>query len=97
MQQMEKLSSVILIITLVILTEIAVFVSGTQTRLFPSRDHVVVQTKYGVVEGRVTELPHYFPVGIKVNEFLGIPFASPPSGNQRFKPPVKPKAWRPRV
>ena len=51
----------------------------------------VVNTKYGGVRGLVVNL------GVKgigdAEAFLGIPYASPPIGNQRFMPPGAPHPW----
>ncbi len=44
----------------------------------------VVQTKDGPVQGIVTD---------GVAQFLGIPYAAPPVGNLRWKPPKAPEAW----
>ena len=45
---------------------------------------MLVQTKYGAVEGRIAG---------KMAQFLGIPYAQPPVGELRFKPPLPPKPW----
>jgi para-nitrobenzyl esterase len=47
---------------------------------------VKVRTKYGVVEGAVN-------ADGKVRMFKGIPFAAPPVGPLRWKPPQPPAAW----
>ena len=44
----------------------------------------VIETKYGRIQG-------YIEKGIKI--FKGIPYASPPIGDLRFKPPIPPKGW----
>src|SRR5450755_1790144 len=44
-----------------------------------------VKTASGVVEGK-TDGP--------VNEFLGIPYAAPPVGDLRWKPPAPAAKWR---
>jgi len=44
----------------------------------------VVNTQYGQVEGMT--------IG-NVYRFLGVPYAKPPIGNLRWKPPVAPDAW----
>ncbi|XP_033327890.2 juvenile hormone esterase [Megalopta genalis] len=50
----------------------------------------VVQTTSGPVRGIVKETVWH---SIKYNAFLGIPYAEPPIGNLRFKPPVPKKPW----
>ena len=42
-------------------------------------------------------LPKYFFPFQLCNKFLGVPFASPPVGKLRLKPPQPPKEWKPRV
>jgi para-nitrobenzyl esterase len=44
----------------------------------------IVNTQYGQVAGNLNE---------EVFEFLGIPFASPPVGDLRWRPPVEPESW----
>lgn len=51
---------------------------------FPER-----QTVFGNVRGRVSERL----LGSPVEEYLGIPFASPPVGSRRFQRPIKPDSW----
>ncbi|KRZ73534.1 Acetylcholinesterase 1 [Trichinella papuae] len=41
------------------------------------------------IRGRLT----YSAAGKMVTEFLGIPFAEPPTGRQRFRPPITKKPW----
>ena len=52
---------------------ILVYVTGTAA--------VDVTTKYGVVRGQTLELD----TGYKLNTFLGVPFAKPPTGPLRWK------------
>lgn len=47
-------------------------------------DHVQVDTEYGPVKGYVSG---------GVNVFNSIPFAKPPTGTRRFKPPEPPTPW----
>ena len=44
------------------------------------------KTKYGMVEG----ITGWDPA---VRVFRGIPYAAPPVGDLRWKPPVEPEAW----
>lgn len=60
-----------------------------------------VNTKYGSLQGIVItfvrELNSTRGHGTRltpVEAFLGVPYASPPSGNLRFMPPVAPTHWR---
>ncbi|XP_078045450.1 acetylcholinesterase-like [Augochlora pura] len=50
----------------------------------------VVQTTSGPVKGIVKETVWH---SVKYNAFLGIPYAEPPIGTLRFKPPVPKKSW----
>lgn len=54
----------------------------------PSR---IVHTKYGAVSGTIVHLEgrNLEPVEM----FKGIPYASPPTGNLRFMPPVTAALW----
>lgn len=66
-----------------------------------------VNTKYGALQGIVITFVRYDKSTEKpipppsnsmtltpVEAFLGVPYASPPSGNLRFMPPVAPVHWR---
>ncbi|ESO87838.1 hypothetical protein LOTGIDRAFT_72137, partial [Lottia gigantea] len=48
----------------------------------------IVKTSYGSIEGATTD---------KANVFFGVPYATPPVGDMRWKNPVNPKAWGPSV
>ncbi|XP_053210465.1 neuroligin-4, X-linked-like [Panonychus citri] len=50
----------------------------------------IVTTKYGSLRGVHINLPHNLQ---PVEMFLGIPYASPPTGKLRFMPPVTPAHW----
>lgn len=56
----------------------------------PDEDHLLVQTTYGMVLGE--EKPARNPNRI-YKSFRGIPFAKPPLGDLRFKPPQKLEPW----
>ncbi|CAG0891939.1 unnamed protein product [Cyprideis torosa] len=51
----------------------------------------LVSTKYGTLRGVILGQPS---IGFdSVEVFLGIPYASPPTGDLRFMPPVSPLPW----
>lgn len=57
---------------------------------------VTVSTKYGDVEGfEATYTPNAQTSFKSVSKFLGVPFAAPPIGEHRLKPPQPPLDWRP--
>ncbi|XP_078377736.1 cocaine esterase-like [Oculina patagonica] len=63
---------------------------------------ITVTTKYGDIEGLVASYPAYsYPNASgpfkSVSKFLGVPFAAPPIGELRLKPPQPPKEWKPNV
>eukprot|EP00058_Branchiostoma_floridae_P007852 XP_002593340.1 hypothetical protein BRAFLDRAFT_206538 [Branchiostoma floridae] len=51
----------------------------------------VITTKYGSFRGR--QVPPPKDRMRAVNKYLGIPYAKPPVGNLRFRPPQEPEAW----
>lgn len=51
----------------------------------------VVSTRYGKLRGLRAPLPG--AVLGPVSQFLGIPYAAPPTGERRFQPPEPPTAW----
>lgn len=53
--------------------------------LLPGQDPERVTTGLGVVEGRVR--------GDGVRVFRGVPYAAPPTGERRFRPPEPPAPW----
>ena len=61
--------------------------------LLPLVKSVRVSTKYGDVEGLVTSYSNALGPFNSVSKFLGIPFAAPPIGKFRLKPPRRPVAW----
>ncbi|VDI49368.1 neuroligin [Mytilus galloprovincialis] len=65
------------------------FVLGT-SQCFPTCTR---RTCYGKIRGKITfRVPH-----VEVEEYLGIPYASPPTGHLRYKRPQKPLRWSPRI
>lgn len=59
------------------------FLLCVSSSLFAAKPQV--KTDAGVVEGRAA--------GAGVNAFLGIPYAAPPVGNLRWRPPTPPAKW----
>nr|XP_033805722.1 neuroligin-4, X-linked isoform X2 [Geotrypetes seraphini] len=53
--------------------------------------HPIVPTNYGKIRGTRTPLPNEI-LG-PVEQFLGVPYASPPTGERRFQPPEPPSSW----
>lgn len=53
--------------------------------------HPVVSTNYGKIRGLRTPLPNEI-LG-PVEQYLGVPYASPPTGERRFQPPEPPSSW----
>lgn len=70
--------------------------SGNSRKQLSSR---TVATKYGILKGLIVE-----PEGggggggtrdlLAVEVFLGVPYASPPTGSMRFMPPGTPQHWK---
>jgi len=55
-------------------------------RIYAAAENLLVQTTHGPVRG--------FELGGEVIAFRGIPFATPPLGNLRWREPVDPIAWQ---
>uniref|UniRef100_A0A8C2DJI5 Neuroligin 4 X-linked a n=1 Tax=Cyprinus carpio TaxID=7962 RepID=A0A8C2DJI5_CYPCA len=53
--------------------------------------HPIVTTNYGKLRGLKTPLPNEI-LG-PVEQYLGIPYALPPTGERRFQPPEPPMSW----
>ncbi|CAH2220466.1 neuroligin-4, X-linked isoform X1 [Pelobates cultripes] len=53
--------------------------------------HPVVPTNYGRIRGTRTPLP--IEILGPVEQYLGVPYASPPTGERRFQPPEPPSSW----
>ena len=60
----------------------------------PSVYSVIVSTSYGRIKGLIASYPNSSSQFKSVNKFLGVPFASPPIGELRFKAPQPPKKWK---
>ncbi|XP_078377734.1 neuroligin-4, X-linked-like [Oculina patagonica] len=58
---------------------------------------VRVSTKYGDLEGILTPYPNATGPYKSISKFLGIPYAAPPIGELRLKPPQLPSEWKPNV
>lgn len=58
-------------------------------------DNVVISTRYGSVQGVIRRFPSINKPIKAVNKFLGIPYAAPPVGELRFRPPQPVAAWKP--
>lgn len=58
---------------------------------------VIVKTKYGQIRGTNRHFSGINKPIRTVNLFLGIPFASPPTGKLRFRPPQKHSGWEPSI
>lgn len=56
-----------------------------------AQQHPVVTTNYGKLRGLKTALPNEI-LG-PVEQYLGIPYALPPTGERRFQPPEPPMHW----
>jgi para-nitrobenzyl esterase len=67
------------------LTLVATGTNGAAAAASGSGGSPVVPTSDGPVRGRTAG---------SINEFLGIPYAAPPTGNLRWRPPQPPAGWR---
>ena len=65
--------------------------------LLPLIKSTTVSTKNGDIEGLVTSYPKASGLFKSVSKFLGVPFATPPTGKLKLKPPQPPVAWKPKV
>ncbi|KAB5579203.1 hypothetical protein PHYPO_G00192410 [Pangasianodon hypophthalmus] len=64
---------------------------GACQRSEPSAKHPVVSTNYGKLRGLKKELNNEI-LG-PVEQYLGVPYATPPIGDRRFQPPEAPGSW----
>lgn len=59
-----------------------------------------IQTKYGSIKGSLVRFSNQNRVSesltnlLDVETYLGVPYATPPTGGLRFMPPVTPTHWR---
>lgn len=60
-------------------------------------DEVKVTTTYGTIQGSIRRFVDINRPIKAVEKFLGIPYAAPPVGELRFKPPQRPHAWKPAI
>ena len=58
---------------------------------------VLLETKYGTVLGKKVTFPKAQGPIKSIDKFLGIPYAKPPLGELRFRPPVQPSTWKSKV
>ena len=58
---------------------------------------MIVSTKYGKIEGLTTSYLNASGPLKSISKFLGVPFASPPVGDLRFKAPQPPMDWKPNI
>ncbi|TSN12278.1 Neuroligin-2 [Bagarius yarrelli] len=64
---------------------------GGCQRSEPSAKHPIVSTNYGKLRGLKKELNNEI-LG-PVEQYLGVPYATPPIGERRFQPPEAPGSW----
>ena len=60
-------------------------------------NEIYVTTTYGTIQGNIRYFKEINRTIKAVNKFLGIPYAAPPVGKLRFKPPQQPKPWKPSI
>ncbi|XP_026666922.1 acylcarnitine hydrolase-like isoform X2 [Ceratina calcarata] len=71
-------------------TVLLVFLFLVSVECSDVRRSAVVQTKSGPVQGAILKTVWN---SIEYSSFKGIPFAAPPIGDLRFRPPVAPEPW----
>ncbi|XP_028835924.1 neuroligin 4 X-linked a isoform X1 [Denticeps clupeoides] len=78
---------------LMVTVQLLISCAATATWLTGARaqTHPVVTTNYGKLRGLKTSLPNEI-LG-PVEQYLGIPYALPPTGERRFQPPEPPMSW----
>lgn len=53
----------------------------------------IVQTKHGPVKGKIVTMDYRLQFR-NIEQYLGVPYASPPVDNLRFMPPVTSAPWK---
>lgn len=85
----KKNANIVLVILTIFSTD---FCQSLHTGRHVSLSPRLVRTRYGELRGVLINLSSR---GLGDAEaFLGIPYAAPPIGNQRFMPPGSPSSWR---
>lgn len=69
---------------------IALQICGTRAMV----STVEVETKLGILQGLTEVIPNAHGPIKAIHKFLGIPYASPPTGDLRFAPPKPHKGWK---
>ena len=60
-------------------------------------ENAMVTTRYGLIRGAIRRFPDINRQITAVRKFLGIPYARPPTGERRFKPPQPLSSWKPDI
>uniref|UniRef100_A0A672KVT9 Neuroligin 4 X-linked a n=1 Tax=Sinocyclocheilus grahami TaxID=75366 RepID=A0A672KVT9_SINGR len=68
-----------------------IVLAGAWLAIARAQQHPIVTTNYGKLRGLKTALPNEI-LG-PVEQYLGIPYALPPTGERRFQPPEPPMSW----
>uniref|UniRef100_A0A8C2HW18 Neuroligin 4 X-linked a n=1 Tax=Cyprinus carpio TaxID=7962 RepID=A0A8C2HW18_CYPCA len=68
-----------------------IVLAGAWLAIAWAQQHPIVTTNYGKLRGLKTALPNEI-LG-PVEQYLGIPYALPPTGERRFQPPEPPMSW----
>lgn len=80
---------------LVLRALLCVFVVTEPTRATGRLSSRTVTTKYGALKGSIVSLEGGLRHSLQpVEVFLGVPYASPPTGAMRFMPPGTPTHWK---
>ncbi len=68
-----------------------IVLAGAWLAITRAQQQPIVTTNYGKLRGLKTALPNEI-LG-PVEQYLGIPYALPPTGERRFQPPEPPMSW----